>query len=65
MLDLSKYPVQKWSEFFEFERFGKPDLADLEHLTARVSANWEYYSGNYIWVLRGMALLAGYSFFFL
>lgn len=57
----AEHPVQTWSEFFEMDRFGKPDFANLEHLTARMTANWEYYSGNYIWILRGMALLAGYG----
>lgn len=60
----SKYPVQNWNEFLEMSRFGLPDLRDLNHAGSRITANIEYYSGNYLWILALFCLFALYVPFF-
>ena len=56
----TSFPVQSWNEFMELSRFGKPDLTNLEHLSSRLLANLEYYSGNYLWIIGFLSVLAWY-----
>jgi len=50
--------VQSWNEFFEMGRFGLPDFSDADHEVSRITANWEYYSGNYLWIIGLFAAAA-------
>ena len=56
----TSFPVQSWNEFMELSRFGKPDFTNLEHLSSRLLANLEYYSGNYLWIIGFLSVLAWY-----
>jgi len=55
---INKVVVRPWSDFLELSRFGWPDFNNIGHSLERLTANFEYYLGNYFVICALIGLYA-------